>query len=58
MTGQVVERLVARTDFENEEAVGFLQERLEHLGVSDALREAGASPGEDVVIGEMEFELW
>ncbi|MBK5225013.1 MAG: GTPase ObgE [Thermoleophilia bacterium] len=58
VAGQLVERLVARTDFENEEAVAFLQERLEHLGVSDALRQAGASPGEDVVIGEMEFELW
>lgn len=58
VTGPVVERLVARTDFENEEAVSFLQERLEHIGVSDALREAGAAPGEDVVIGEMEFELW
>lgn len=58
VTGQVVERLVARTDFENEEAVGFLQERLERLGVSDALRQAGAAPGEDVVIGDMEFEFW
>ena len=58
VVGHVVERLVARTDFENEEAVGFLQERLERLGVSDALREAGAAPGEDVAIGEMEFELW
>lgn len=56
--GNVVERLVARTDFENEEAVGYLQERLERLGVSDALRQAGAAPGEDVVIGEMEFEFW
>jgi len=58
VVGSVVERLVARTDFENEEAVGFLQERLERLGVSEALREAGAAPGEDVTIGDMEFELW
>jgi len=58
VVGSVVERLVARTDFENEEAVGFLQERLERLGVSEALRDAGASPGEDVTIGDMEFELW
>jgi GTP-binding protein len=58
VVGPVVERLVARTDFENEEAVGFLQERLEQLGVSDALRQAGAAPGEDVIIGDMEFELW
>ncbi|MHB8859156.1 MAG: GTPase ObgE [Thermoleophilia bacterium] len=58
VTGQVVERLVARTDFENEEAVGFLQERLERLGVSDALRQAGAAAGEDVIIGDMEFEFW
>lgn len=56
--GAVVEKLVARTDFNNEEAVGYLQERLERLGVSDALRQAGSAPGDDVVIGEMEFEFW
>ncbi len=58
VVGSVVERMIARTDWENEEAVGFLQERLERLGVSDALRTAGAAPGEDVIIGEVEFELW
>lgn len=56
--GPAVERLVARTDFGNDEAVAYLQERLERLGVSDALKKAGATPGEDVIIGEMEFELW
>ena len=56
--GPPVERLIARTDFENEEAVAYLQERLEKLGVSDALRKAGARDGEDVVIGGVEFELW
>lgn len=58
VSGAVVEKLVARTDFNNEEAVGYLQERLERLGVSDALRQAGSAPGDDVVIGEMEFEFW
>lgn len=56
--GAVVEKLVARTDFENDEAVSYLQERLERLGVSDALRSAGAADGEEVEIGGMEFELW
>lgn len=58
VSGPAVEKLVARTDFENEEAVAYLQERLERLGVSEALRQAGAAPGEDVVISDMEFELW
>ncbi|MHB0866975.1 MAG: GTPase ObgE [Thermoleophilia bacterium] len=58
VSGTVVENMVARTDFNNEEAVGYLQERLERLGVSDALRQAGSAPGDDVVIGEMEFEFW
>ncbi len=56
--GAVVERMVARTDFANDEAITYLQERLERLGVSDRLREAGARPGDTVVIGEREFEFW
>jgi GTP-binding protein len=58
VTGPAAEKLVARTDFSNEEAVSFLQEKLERMGVSEALRQAGAAPGEDVVIGEVEFEFW
>ncbi|MHB1390644.1 MAG: GTPase ObgE [Thermoleophilia bacterium] len=58
VSGAMVENLVARTDFNNEEAVGYLQERLERLGVSDALRQAGSAPGDDVIIGAMEFEFW
>lgn len=58
VAGPAVESLVARTDFENEEAVAHLQERLERLGVSEALRDAGAAPGDDVIIGGMEFEFW
>jgi len=58
VSGPAVEKLVARTDFENDESVGYLQERLERLGVSEALRQAGAAQGEDVIIGDEEFELW
>jgi GTP-binding protein len=45
-------RWVQQTDFQNEEAVGYLGDRLEKLGVEDALYRAGATPGATVVIGE------
>ncbi|WES65316.1 GTPase ObgE [Microbacter sp. GSS18] len=45
-------RWVQQTDFQNDEAVGFLADRLERLGVEDELFRAGATPGATVVIGE------
>ncbi len=45
-------RWVHQTDFQNDEAVGFLADRLERLGVEDELFRAGATPGATVVIGE------
>jgi GTP-binding protein len=45
-------RWVQQTDFQNDEAVGFLADRLDKLGVDDALYRAGATPGATVVIGE------
>jgi GTP-binding protein len=45
-------RWVQQTDFQNEEAVGYLADRLEKLGVEDGLFRAGAVPGATVVIGE------
>lgn len=44
-------RWVQQTDFQNEEAVGFLADRLEKLGVEDGLFKAGAQAGSTVVIG-------
>lgn len=44
-------RWVQQTDFQNEEAVGYLGDRLERLGVEDALFKAGAVPGATVMIG-------
>lgn len=45
-------RWVQQTDFQNEEAVGFLADRLDKLGVEDELYRAGAEAGSTVVIGE------
>ena len=45
-------RWVRQTDFSNDEAVGYLADRLARLGVEDALLAAGAQAGDDVVIGD------
>ncbi len=45
-------RWVAQTDFANEEAVGYLADRLARLGVEDRLFAVGATPGAEVIIGE------
>lgn len=52
--GEKPVRWVQQTDFQNEEAVGYLADRLERLGVEDELFRAGATPGATVVIGEGE----
>ncbi len=49
--GAKPERWIAQTDFTNDEAVGFLADRLAKLGVEDELVKAGASPGSTVIIG-------
>jgi GTP-binding protein len=50
--GEKPVRWVQQTDFQNDEAVGFLADRLEKLGVEDELYRVGATPGATVVIGE------
>ncbi|MGB2711876.1 MAG: GTPase ObgE [Conexibacter sp.] len=57
VVGQGVDRLVMRYDIENEEAMAFLERRLRSIGVIRALEEAGFTPGDDVEIGGVEFEL-
>ncbi len=49
--GEKPERWVQQTDFQNDEAVGYLADRLAKLGVEDELFRAGAVPGATVVIG-------
>lgn len=58
IVGEAVERWVAMTDMGNPEAVAYLQSRFDRAGVEDALLSAGASPGDDVSIGETTFEWW
>ena len=55
--GRGVELLFERHDLGNEEALAYLEQRLNEIGVVAALRAAGFEPGDDVRVGEHEFEL-
>ena len=50
-----IERMVARVDLANDEAVRRLQQRMRAAGVDDALRAAGCVDGDTVRIGDAEF---
>jgi GTP-binding protein len=50
--GEKTSRWVNQTDFTNDEAVGYLADRLERLGVEEALAKAGATAGDTVLIGD------
>ncbi|MEU7294985.1 GTPase ObgE [Streptomyces exfoliatus] len=52
--GEKPERWVRQTDFNNDEAVGYLADRLNRLGVEDRLMKAGARAGDGVAIGAEE----
>ena len=52
--GEKPRRWVQQTDFGNDEAVGYLADRLARLGVEEALAEAGAEPGAEVLIGDLD----
>ncbi|MCW2614721.1 MAG: obgE [Frankiales bacterium] len=54
--GDKPERWILQTDFNNDEAVGYLGDRLARLGVEKARAEAGAVPGAHVTIGEVSFD--
>jgi GTP-binding protein len=56
--GRGVEVLFERHDTKNEEALAYLEQRLKEIGVIAALDRAGFEPGDDVRIGEHEFELF
>ena len=54
--GAKPERWIVQTDFSNDEAVGYLADRLARLGVEKALAAAGATPGCEVTIGAVTFD--
>jgi GTP-binding protein len=55
--GRGIELLFERHDLSNEEALAYLESRLNEIGVVAALRAAGFESGDDVRVGEHEFEL-
>jgi GTP-binding protein len=54
--GSRPERWVRQTNFDNDEAVGYLADRLARLGVEEQLAKTGAEPGSLVRIGDREFD--
>ncbi|HZG64998.1 MAG TPA: GTPase ObgE [Rubrobacteraceae bacterium] len=56
VTGEGIERLALRTDWESPEGVENFQRELEKKGVVAALKKAGAESGHVVRIGEVEFD--
>jgi GTP-binding protein len=54
--GRRIERLVAQTDFENDESAARFQRELARLGLVEKLRAAGVEPGDTVRIGDTELE--
>jgi GTP-binding protein len=57
VSGEAVDRLIARHDLENEEALAHIEHRLRRMGVIGALEAQGFEPGDDVEIGGVVFEL-
>jgi GTP-binding protein len=57
VTGRGIERLVARYDLDNEDALAYLERRLRGIGVIDALQDQGFEAGDDVEIAGIAFEL-
>ncbi len=57
VTGVAIERMVIKTDMQNEEAVAYLQRRLQKIGIDGRLTAAGAVDGDTVHIGPVSFEF-
>lgn len=57
VTGEQPERWVRQTDFGNDEAVGYLADRLARAGVEAELTRLGARPGDAVLIGGVTFDF-
>lgn len=56
VSGAAIERITAMTFFEMADSAERFQRILEHMGISDALRQAGIADGDLVLIGDIELE--
>ncbi len=57
VSGNAVERMVVQTDWENEEAISFLQHRFKRIGLDAALEKAGARDGDEIRILGFAFDF-
>ncbi len=57
VTGRGIERLIARYDLDNEDALAYLERRLRGIGVIDALQNQGFEAGDEVEIAGVAFDL-
>ncbi len=57
VSGPAIERMVVQTDWENDEAILFLQHRLDRIGLESLLLKAGAQYGEEVRILGFAFDF-
>lgn len=57
VSGKGIERLVARYDLDNEDALAYLERRLRGIGVISALEAEGFEPGDEVEIAGIAFDL-
>jgi GTP-binding protein len=58
ISGPSVEKLVARHDLANQDALAYIEERLRAMGVIKELEAQGFQPGEEITIGEIAFDLY
>lgn len=55
--GEALERLVQMTNLDHQDGIMRLARKLKNLGVDDTLRQKGAIDGDDVAIGDFNFEF-
>lgn len=58
VTGQWIEQLVASTNFDNVDSLGYFQRLIRRKGIIDALESAGVQEGDTVDLGGFEFEYF
>lgn len=56
VTGDAIERMIVQTDWDNEEAISFMQHRMQRFGLFDRLEKVGVSEGDEIRILGFAFE--